>query len=253
MAIVAAPVVLVGAFLAGYSVLGGGGATTELVAAPEQSDVNGADTSRAPSSATPTVRTSTPGRRTTSREASRETTRVSPPASTTTTTRRTATTTTTTTAKRTTTSTPSTRTSTTAAGSAGGTTNSADEAEVLRLVNVQRAKAGCTAVSADSTLTKVAREHSKDMAANNYFSHDSKDGKDPFERMSAAGYAYSWAAENIAAGQATPAAVMTSWMNSAGHKANILNCKLTELGVGVWKQSGSAYGIYWTQDFGTPR
>ena len=75
----------------------------------------------------------------------------------------------------------------------------------------------------------------------------------PFERMSDAGYKYSWAAENIAAGQSDAAAVMDSWMNSAGHKKNILNCKLTELGVGMWKQPGSQYGVYWTQDFGTPR
>jgi uncharacterized protein YkwD len=123
----------------------------------------------------------------------------------------------------------------------------------LRLVNVERGKHGCTALAADRTLTAVARAHSREMAEKAYFDHDSPDGKDPFARMRAAGYAYSWAAENIAAGQPTAAAVMSSWMKSRGHRANILNCKLTELGVGMWKDADSPYGIYWTQDFGTPR
>jgi uncharacterized protein YkwD len=152
--------------------------------------------------------------------------------------------------QRTTTRTPAPR-PTTAGGS--GSTSSAAEAEVLRLVNVRRAANGCDALTVDATLAAVARAHSKDMAANDYFSHDGRDGRDPFKRMRDAGYAYSWAAENIAAGQGTAASVMGSWMNSPGHRENILNCKLTELGVGVWTDSSSRYGIYWTQDFGTPR
>ncbi len=71
--------------------------------------------------------------------------------------------------------------------------------------------------------------------------------------MTAAGYIWSGAAENIAAGQSTPEAVMKGWMNSAGHKANILNCGLTELGVGYAAGSGADYGQYWVQDFGSPR
>lgn len=138
------------------------------------------------------------------------------------------------------------------ASSGSGSTSTKAEREVLRLVNVQREKAGCKPVREDSLLVKVARAHSKDMAVNNYFSHNSRNGRTPFERMSRAGYEYSYAAENIAAGQQTAAAVMRTWMNSEGHRKNILNCKLKELGVGMWKQSGSAYGIYWTQDFGTP-
>ena len=81
----------------------------------------------------------------------------------------------------------------------------------------------------------------------------SPDGRTPFDRMTAAGYRYSTAAENIAAGQRTPQDVMTAWMNSPGHRANILNCALRQIGVGYATGSSSQYGVYWTQDFGTPR
>jgi uncharacterized protein YkwD len=124
--------------------------------------------------------------------------------------------------------------------------------QVVALTNTERAKAGCGPLSVNPVLTAVAQAHSQDMATNNYFSHDSQDGRSPFDRMTAGGYRYSTAAENIAAGQRTPQDVMTAWMNSAGHKANILNCALKEIGVGYATGSGS-YGAYWTQDFGTPR
>lgn len=87
------------------------------------------------------------------------------------------------------------------------------------------------------------------MAKNNYFDHNSQDGRSPFDRMSDAGYKFSAAAENIAMGQQTPAAVMDAWMNSPGHKANILNCDYTEMGLGYAVGNGSPY---WTQDFGKP-
>lgn len=122
------------------------------------------------------------------------------------------------------------------------------EQEVLRLVNVERAKAGCVPVAENPALASSARAHSTDMAQNNYFSHTSQDGRSPFDRMRAAGYTGSRMAENIAAGQPTPAAVMDSWMNSAGHRANILNCAYTDLGVGY--ATGGQYGTYWTQNFG---
>jgi uncharacterized protein YkwD len=130
--------------------------------------------------------------------------------------------------------------------SSGGVT-----AQVVALTNAERAKAGCGPLAVDATLTSVAQAHSQDMASNNYFSHDSQDGRTPFARMTAAGYRYSTAAENIAAGQRTAQDVMTGWMNSPGHKANILNCALTQIGVG--HATGGSYGVYWTQDFGTPR
>jgi uncharacterized protein YkwD len=121
---------------------------------------------------------------------------------------------------------------------------------VLSLTNSERAKAGCKALSMNSKLTKAAQSHSADMAANNYFSHDSQDGRSPFDRMKDVGYSFSAAAENIAMGQRTPADVMTAWMNSPGHKANILNCTYTQIGVGyALSKSGSPY---WTQDFGKP-
>jgi uncharacterized protein YkwD len=138
-------------------------------------------------------------------------------------------------------------------GSASGSTvstNTGYTSQVLALTNSQRAKAGCKALSVSSKLTKAAQSHSADMAAKNYFSHDSQDGRSPFDRMKDAGYSFSAAAENIAMGQQTPADVMTAWMNSPGHKANILNCTYTQLGVGyAVSKSGSPY---WTQDFGKP-
>ncbi|OYO16909.1 hypothetical protein BI335_09110 [Enemella evansiae] len=122
------------------------------------------------------------------------------------------------------------------------------EQEVLRLVNVERAKAGCGPVTENPALASSARAHSTDMAQNNYFSHTSQDGRSPFDRMRDAGYTGNRMAENIAAGQPTPVAVMESWMNSAGHRANILNCAYTDLGVGY--ATGGQYGTYWTQNFG---
>jgi uncharacterized protein YkwD len=124
---------------------------------------------------------------------------------------------------------------------------------VVTLTNAERAKAGCGPLTVDATLTAVAQAHSQDMATHNYFDHNSQDGRSPFDRMTAAGYRYSTAAENIAAGQRTAQDVMTGWMNSPGHRANILNCALKEIGVGYATASSSQYGVYWTQDFGTPR
>jgi uncharacterized protein YkwD len=121
---------------------------------------------------------------------------------------------------------------------------------VLSITNAERAKVGCKALKTNADLTKAAQGHSADMAKNNYFSHDSQDGRSPFDRMKDAGYSFSAAAENIAMGQLTPDAVMTAWMNSAGHKANILNCTYTQIGIGIAKDKGGA--PYWTQDFGKP-
>ena len=125
--------------------------------------------------------------------------------------------------------------------------------QVVTLTNAERAKDGCGPLTVNATLTAVAQAHSQDMATNNYFDHNSQDGRTPFDRMTAAGYRYSTAAENIAAGQRTPQDVMTAWMNSPGHRANILNCALRQIGVGYATGSSSQYGVYWTQDFGTPR
>ena len=136
----------------------------------------------------------------------------------------------------------------TAPAPSGGVTT-----QVVTLTNAERAKAGCGPLAVNATLTAVAQAHSQDMATNNYFDHNSQDGRTPFDRMTAAGYRYSTAAENIAAGQRTPQDVMTAWMNSPGHRANILDCALKQIGVGYATGSSSQYGVYWTQDFGTPR
>ncbi|MFE5030543.1 CAP domain-containing protein [Streptomyces sp. NPDC056683] len=120
------------------------------------------------------------------------------------------------------------------------------EAEVLKLVNEERAKVGCSALSASSSLTKLAEAFSDDMAARNFFDHTDPDGKTPWDRAAAAGIT-NLGGENIARGQATAQAVMDAWMNSEGHRANILNCDFKTLGVGVHFGEG---GPWWTQDFG---
>jgi uncharacterized protein YkwD len=118
------------------------------------------------------------------------------------------------------------------------------EDQVLALVNSERAAAGCGAVSGDAALAGVARAHSADMRDRGFFDHTNPDGLDPFDRAARAGL--SARAENIAYGQPDAAAVMESWMNSPGHRANILNCSLTRLGVGMAEGAG---GPWWTQLF----
>lgn len=120
------------------------------------------------------------------------------------------------------------------------------QAAVLALVNQERAKVGCSAVTASSSLASLAQNFSDDMAARGFFDHTDPDGKSPWDRASAAGVA-GLGGENIARGQADAEAVMEAWMNSDGHRANILNCDYKTLGVGVHFGSG---GPWWTQDFG---
>ncbi|MFE2530883.1 sigma-70 family RNA polymerase sigma factor [Streptomyces sp. NPDC059371] len=120
-------------------------------------------------------------------------------------------------------------------------------AQVVALVNKERAAAGCGPLTEDPQLEDAAQTHSDDMAARDFFDHNNPDGVDPGKRITAAGYQWSTYGENIAMGQQTPASVMESWMNSPGHRANILNCSFKNIGVGVHKGSG---GPWWTQDFG---
>ncbi|MEK9521195.1 CAP domain-containing protein [Streptomyces venezuelae] len=124
--------------------------------------------------------------------------------------------------------------------------SAAAEAEVVRLVNDERAKVGCSPVSADARLAALAGAFSSDMAARGFFDHTDPDGATPWVRAEKAGVS-GLGGENIARGQADAAAVMQSWMNSDGHRANILNCDFTTLGVGVHFADG---GPWWTQDFG---
>lgn len=120
--------------------------------------------------------------------------------------------------------------------------------EVLSLVNAQRTKNGLKALTLDSSLSKVAQAHSDDMAKNNYFSHTSLSGLSPFDRIKNAGISYKTAGENIAAGQKTPEQVVQGWMNSEGHRKNILNASFTKMGLG-YATSNSGYKTYWTQLF----
>ncbi|MFG3181371.1 sigma-70 family RNA polymerase sigma factor [Streptomyces nigra] len=119
--------------------------------------------------------------------------------------------------------------------------------QVVALVNKERAAAGCGPLAEDSLLDKSAQAHSADMAARDFFDHTNPDGADPGQRITVAGYRWSTYGENIAMGQQTPEAVMESWMNSPGHRANILNCSFKDIGVGVHEGPG---GPWWTQNFG---
>lgn len=136
---------------------------------------------------------------------------------------------------------------TTTGGSTAGSGLTALEARVVELTNQERAKAGCGPLRVDQRLVNAARAHSADMAAKGYFSHTSPSGETPWDRMKKAGYPAS-GGENIAMGYPTAEAVMKGWMNSSGHRANILNCGYKAIGVGVKTGSG---GPWWTQNFGT--
>ncbi len=118
---------------------------------------------------------------------------------------------------------------------------------MIGLVNEERAKAGCGPLTEHPLLTKAAQGHSDDMAARDFFDHTNPDGDGPGERITAAGYTWSSYGENIAKGQTTPAQVMDAWMNSPGHRANILNCGFKEIGIGLHTSGGP----YWTQAFGS--
>ncbi|MGW4897418.1 CAP domain-containing protein, partial [Kitasatospora sp. NPDC004240] len=121
--------------------------------------------------------------------------------------------------------------------------------QVADLVNAQRAQNGCGPVTVEARLTTAAQNHSEDMAARGYFDHASPEGHHADYRIEQAGYRWSAWGENIARGQKDPAAVMNAWMNSPGHRANILNCSFKQLGVGVRTGSG---GPWWTQVFASP-
>lgn len=118
------------------------------------------------------------------------------------------------------------------------------EQEVIRLVNVERAKYGLSPLTEDWELSRVARYKSQDMHDRRYFDHNSPTYGTPFQMMKAFGLTYRSAGENIAMGYRTPQAVVTGWMNSSGHRANILNSSYKKIGVGY-----VADGNYWTQQF----
>lgn len=118
------------------------------------------------------------------------------------------------------------------------------EAEVVRLVNVERAKVGLPALKNDWELARVAEHKSQDMATKKYFDHTSPTYGSPFTMLKNYGISYRSAGENIAQGQRSAAEVVNAWMNSSGHRANILNKNYTHIGVGYVSN-----GNYWTQMF----
>ena len=118
------------------------------------------------------------------------------------------------------------------------------EQEVVRLVNAERASYGLPALSIRADLCQYARVKSQDMNDSGYFSHTSPNYGSPFDMMKSFGITYSHAGENIAMGYSTPEAVVSAWMNSEGHRANIFSASYTELGVGYVADGG-----YWTQWF----
>ncbi|MFD4205056.1 CAP domain-containing protein [Micromonospora tulbaghiae] len=142
-------------------------------------------------------------------------------------------------------------------GSSGGSTStkatattglSAELQKVVTIVNQERAKAGCKALTVNAKLNLAAQRHSQDQADHQKMDHTGSDGSQPWDRVKAAGYSYRMVGENVAWNYQTPAAVMEGWMNSEGHRKNILNCSYTQIGVGVARSNGP----YWTQVFATP-
>ena len=125
-------------------------------------------------------------------------------------------------------------------------TNNGIEAEVIALVNQERANRGIAPLTYNGALANVARTKSEDMAENNYFSHNSPTYGSPFDMMQTFGITYSTAGENIAKGQTSAAEVMNAWMNSSGHAANIMNSNFSEIGVGYVYNGGVPI---WTQMF----
>lgn len=130
-------------------------------------------------------------------------------------------------------------------GSCGNT----QETEVFNLTNQFRSNNGLNALNCDPIVGQVARAYSQYMCTAGFFSHIGPDGSNPSTRLKAAGLSFYAAGENIAAGQSSAQDVMNSWMNSSGHRANILNSNFTHLGVGYVSCPSGQYPHYWTQNF----
>jgi uncharacterized protein YkwD len=128
--------------------------------------------------------------------------------------------------------------------------------QVIDLTNLQRQQAGLSPLTLNQKLNVAAQSHSVDMALNDFFGHTGSNGSSVFDRVTSAGYNYNLAAENIAVGYATPRSVVKAWMNSPGHRANILYPSLREIGIGFYfidiDPGAATYRYYWTQNFGTP-
>ncbi|WP_027626789.1 SafA/ExsA family spore coat assembly protein [Clostridium lundense] len=124
------------------------------------------------------------------------------------------------------------------------------ESEVVRLVNIERSKNGLPALKENWEVSRIARYKSQDMINKSYFSHTSPTYGSPFTMMESFGIKFSAAGENIAMGQRTPQEVVTAWMNSPGHRSNILSPNFSQIGVGLAKDKNGI--CYWTQMFIKP-
>jgi uncharacterized protein YkwD len=128
--------------------------------------------------------------------------------------------------------------------------------QVLRLTNLERRRVGLNPLRLHPKLGRAAQAHSRDMGVNDFFSHTGSNGSSLGDRVRQVGYRYSYAAENIAAGSPNPQQVVNLWMNSPGHRANILAPRLKHIGIGYYYMSNDAgneqWGHYWTQKFGIP-
>ncbi|MEV6316596.1 CAP domain-containing protein [Streptomyces sp. NPDC051776] len=125
-----------------------------------------------------------------------------------------------------------------------------DAARIVQLVNQERAKVGCSPLKTNAKLNAAAQKFTDAMARSGTLSHTGSDGSQVQDRVEREGYTWSRVGENIAQGQSSPEEVMNSWMNSQGHRENILNCSFREIGIGIHKGDN---GPWWTQDFATPR
>ncbi|ETI34614.1 hypothetical protein L914_18147 [Phytophthora nicotianae] len=125
------------------------------------------------------------------------------------------------------------------------------QALLLAAVNKERAAVGLPSLCMNTKLQSAAQKHSNDMAANNFMSHTGSNGSSMSQRITASGFKWTAIAENVAAGQKDVTAVMKAWMNSAGHKKNILGSKYKMFGCGYAYNANTIYKRYWTQEFGT--
>ena len=127
---------------------------------------------------------------------------------------------------------------------------------VVDLINAHRISAGCSPLQVNAKLVNAAQAHTEDMVFNDFFSHTGSNGSNPGQRIAAQGYSYSTWGENIAAGYSTATSAVNGWMNSKGHRNNILNCNFKETGVGYYFLANDPgdenWRYYWTQVFASP-
>jgi uncharacterized protein YkwD len=146
-----------------------------------------------------------------------------------------------------------------AVGLTGGTVSASvadeqsEEAQVIALINAERAVYGLQPVTLDETLGAAAKGYAEYMAGANFFAHKGLDGSTLVTRAEAAGYKnWSFLAENLAAGQPTAARVVSAWMKSPSHRANVLSAEAAQVGIGRATNPDSKYRVYWAMEMGTP-